>query len=119
MNVVFDSSKTSYEKMLDIFWEAHDPTTKNRQGNDVGTQYRSIILTHNAAQMEAAKRTRDHFNGLLKKAGRNDCTTEIVSAEPFPYYLAEDYRKFFLKLFCVFEFLNSRKTVVVLFLFLC
>ncbi|CDF34608.1 unnamed protein product [Chondrus crispus] len=94
VNVVFDQSKTSFEDMLDIFWDAHDPTTKNRQGNDVGSQYRSAIFYYNDAQRKLAEQTRDHFNDLLKEAGRNACTTEIKPAGK--YYFAEEYHQQYL-----------------------
>lgn len=91
VNVLYDPAKTSYEKMLDVFWDSHDPTTLNRQGNDVGTQYRSVIMYYSEDQKKLAEDTKSHFDGLLKAKGRNACTTEIVEAPK--YYLAEDYRK--------------------------
>eukprot|EP00177_Eucheuma_denticulatum_P007422 GFKZ01013512.1.p1 GENE.GFKZ01013512.1~~GFKZ01013512.1.p1 ORF type:complete len:251 (+),score=28.12 GFKZ01013512.1:106-858(+) len=95
VNVVFDETKTSYEKMLDIFWDAHDPTTRNRQGNDVGTQYRSAIYYYNDEQKKLAEQTRDHFNTLLKEGGRNPIVTEIAPAPT--YFFAEDYHQQYLQ----------------------
>ena len=77
---VFDPSKTSYEEMLKLFWENHDPTQGMRQGNDVGTQYRSAILYSTEAEREAAERTRDAFAERLAEAGYGEITTEIAPA---------------------------------------
>lgn len=103
VNVLFDPSKTSYEKMLDVFWDSHNPTTLNQQGNDVGTQYRSVIMYYSDEQKKAAEETKAHFDGLLKAKGRNACVTEIVTAPK--YYLAEDYRKFYRTPFVSFNLL--------------
>jgi len=92
--VVFDPARTSYEEMLRIFWESHDPTQGMRQGNDVGTQYRSGIYVVGDAQREVAERSRDMFQGVLDRGGFGTITTEIEDAKPFFY--AEDYHQQYL-----------------------
>ncbi len=94
VRVVFDPEKTNYETLLQIFWESHDPTQGMRQGNDVGTQYRSGIYTYSDAQRERAEATRDAFQGALDEAGYGAITTEIVPAPEF--YYAEDYHQQYL-----------------------
>ena len=91
---VFDPSKTSYEEMLKLFWEGHDPTQGMRQGNDVGTQYRSVILYSSEAEREAAERSRDMFAEQLRAAGFGEITTEIAPLSEF--YYAEDYHQQYL-----------------------
>jgi peptide-methionine (S)-S-oxide reductase len=91
---VFDPAKTSYEDMLAIFWEGHDPTQGMRQGNDVGSVYRSAIYWHDERQRDAALATRDMFQAELAKAGYGQITTEI--AEAGPYYYAEGYHQQYL-----------------------
>jgi peptide-methionine (S)-S-oxide reductase len=86
--VVFDPRKISYEDLLKVFWENHDPTQGMRQGNDVGTQYRSGIYTSGDAQLRAAERSRDTFQQRLSAAGFGRITTEILPAPEFFY--AED-----------------------------
>jgi peptide-methionine (S)-S-oxide reductase len=92
--VVFDPTKTSYEAMLKIFWENHDPTQGMRQGNDVGTQYRSAIYVFSPEQKQAAEASRAAFQDRLTKAGFGRITTEIADAPPF--YYAEDYHQQYL-----------------------
>jgi peptide-methionine (S)-S-oxide reductase len=92
--VVFDPAKTSLDEMLRIFWENHDPTQGMRQGNDVGTQYRSAIYTFSPAHREAALASRDMFQDRLTAAGHGRITTEIAEAPPF--YYAEDYHQQYL-----------------------
>jgi len=92
--VVFDPTKLSYEALLKVFWENHDPTQGMRQGHDVGTQYRSAIFTASPAQREAADRTRERYNAALAASGFKPITTEIASAPPF--YYAEDYHQQYL-----------------------
>src|SRR5690349_1251095 len=92
--VVFDPKKVSYDTLLKTFWESHDPTQGMRQGNDVGTQYRSGIYYFDDAQREAAERSREAFQGQLSKAGYGRITTEIVPAPEF--YYAEDYHQQYL-----------------------
>ncbi|MEA2549363.1 MAG: peptide-methionine (S)-S-oxide reductase, partial [Chloroflexota bacterium] len=87
-------AKVSYEQLLKIFWEAHDPTQANRQGNDHGTQYRSIILTADADQQAAAEASRDAYQERLAAAGFGRIMTEIAPAGPF--YYAEDYHQQYL-----------------------
>jgi len=92
---VFHPAETSYEALLKIFWEGHDPTQGMRQGNDVGTQYRSGIYWTTGAQRDAALASRDMFQGELTRAGHGQITTEIVEAGPF--YYAEDYHQQYLE----------------------
>jgi peptide-methionine (S)-S-oxide reductase len=92
--VVFDPRVTSYDAMLRIFWESHDPTQGMRQGNDVGTQYRSAIYAHSLAQLEAAERSRDAYQAGLTAAGYGTITTEIREAPEF--YYAEEYHQQYL-----------------------
>jgi peptide-methionine (S)-S-oxide reductase len=92
--VVFDPKVTSYEAMLKTFWENHDPTQGMRQGNDVGTQYRSAIYVHSQAQQRAAEASRAMFEQRLSAAGYGAITTEILQAPPF--YYAEDYHQQYL-----------------------
>jgi len=94
VRVVFDPKKTSYEQLLKVFWENHDPTQGMRQGNDVGTQYRSAILYSSEAEREAAERTRDAFAERLGAAGFGEITTEIAPLGEF--YYAEDYHQQYL-----------------------
>jgi peptide-methionine (S)-S-oxide reductase len=92
--VVFDPRVTSYAEMLRIFWESHDPTQGMRQGNDVGTQYRSGIYVFSAAQRRAAEASRDAYQKRLRESGYGEITTEIVEAPEF--YYAEDYHQQYL-----------------------
>ena len=92
--VVFDPKLTSYEEMLRIFWENHDPTQGMRQGNDVGTQYRSAIYVHSPEQRKLAEASRAAFQKRLEAAGYAEITTEIKDAPPF--YYAEDYHQQYL-----------------------
>jgi peptide-methionine (S)-S-oxide reductase len=92
--VVFDPKVISYDELLKAFWESHDPTQGMRQGNDVGTQYRSGIYYENADQQHAAERSRDAFQQRLSAAGYGAITTEIVAAPEF--YYAEDYHQQYL-----------------------
>ena len=92
--VVFDRTQTSLEAVLRVFWENHDPTQGNRQGNDIGTQYRSAIYFANEAQREAAEHSRDAFQAELAKARYGAITTEIAPLREF--YYAEDYHQQYL-----------------------
>ncbi len=92
--VVFDPAVTSYEAMLKIFWENHDPTQGMRQGNDVGTQYRSGIYVFDESQRAAAEASRDQFQARLTEAGYGPITTEIL--EVGELYFAEDYHQQYL-----------------------
>src|SRR6202042_274379 len=93
--VVFDPTKTSYEEILRLFWENHNPTQGMRQGNDVGTQYRSAIYWTTEEQRAIAESTRDAFGERLNQAGYREITTEIAKAGPF--YYAEDYHQQYLE----------------------
>ena len=92
--VVFDPKATSYEAMLKVFWESHDPTQGMRQGNDVGTQYRSAIYWHGDEQRRLAEASRDAYQEALRAAGHGKITTEIAPAPEFFY--AEDYHQQYL-----------------------
>jgi peptide-methionine (S)-S-oxide reductase len=92
--VVFDPAKTSYETMLRVFWENHDPTQGMRQGNDVGTQYRSGIYVFGDDQKKVAEQSREMYQEVLQRGGFGAITTEIVDAGPF--YYAEDYHQQYL-----------------------
>ena len=94
VRVVFDPAAVSYAELLKVFWEGHDPTQGMRQGNDVGTQYRSGIYVYDAAQREAAETTRAAYQAELAAAGHGRITTEILDA-PELYY-AEDYHQQYL-----------------------
>jgi peptide-methionine (S)-S-oxide reductase len=92
--VVFDPRQTSYDQLLRVFWENHDPTQGMQQGNDVGTQYRSAIYAFDAAQLAAAKASKEQYQSRLRAAGHGDITTEIRDAPAF--YYAEDYHQQYL-----------------------
>jgi peptide-methionine (S)-S-oxide reductase len=92
--VVFDPARVSYEELLKVFWENHDPTQGMRQGNDVGTQYRSAIYTNSELQRKAAETSLDSFQAVLSAGGYGPITTEIADAGPF--YYAEPYHQQYL-----------------------
>jgi peptide-methionine (S)-S-oxide reductase len=94
VQVVYDPAKVSYEDLLKVFWENHDPTQGNRQGNDVGTQYRSAIYATSDAQLATAQASREAFNPTVRAARLPDITTEIAPAGQF--YYAEDYHQQYL-----------------------
>ena len=94
VRVLFDPTRITYEQLLKLFWEAHDPTQGMRQGNDVGTQYRSAIFTHSDAQAAAANASREMYQRELSKAGYGEIQTEIRPAPEF--YFAEDYHQQYL-----------------------
>ena len=94
VRVVYDPAKISYEELLQVFWEGHDPTQGMRQGNDRGTQYRSGIYTFSADQKAAAEASREAFAPRLRDAGYGAITTEIIDAPD--YYFAEDYHQQYL-----------------------
>ena len=89
LRIVYDPKKISYDELLEVFWQTHDPTTLNRQGNDIGTQYRSVIFYHNNEQKQKAEK----YKAELDKSGafNNPIVTEIVPEQPF--YVAEDYHQ--------------------------
>jgi peptide-methionine (S)-S-oxide reductase len=92
--VAFDPTKISYERLLKIFWENHDPTQGMRQGNDLGSQYRSAIYATTPAQLAAARASRDMYGEALQSMGLGPITTEIEEAKPF--YFAEAYHQQYL-----------------------
>jgi len=94
VRVVFDLKRVSYEDLLRVFWEHHDPTQGMRQGNDVGTQYRSAIYTHSDEQRRAAERSRDAYQAALGRHGYGEITTEIRQAPEL--YFAEDHHQQYL-----------------------
>jgi peptide-methionine (S)-S-oxide reductase len=94
VRVIFDPAKVSYETLLRVFWENHDPTQGMRQGNDVGTQYRSGIYYFDEAQKRAAEQSRDAFQKALGSAGYGTISTELLPAPEF--YFAEDYHQQYL-----------------------
>ncbi|MGQ9365448.1 peptide-methionine (S)-S-oxide reductase MsrA [Azospirillum sp. ST 5-10] len=94
VRVVYDPAAVDVKTLLAAFWEAHDPTQGMRQGNDVGTQYRSTVYVHSDAQRAAAEASRDAYQQALAKAGYGPVTTEIRDAPPF--YFAEDYHQQYL-----------------------
>jgi peptide-methionine (S)-S-oxide reductase len=95
VRVVFDPARISFTEILKVFWEGHDPTQGMRQGNDVGSQYRSAIYYHSEAQREAAEATRDAFQPVLTRSGYGPITTEIAPLRAF--YFAEDYHQQYLQ----------------------
>jgi peptide-methionine (S)-S-oxide reductase len=96
VRVVFDPSKVSYEMLLKVFWEQHDPTQGMRQGNDQGTQYRSAIFVQDEKQRAAAEMSKAMYQRELSKAGYGEITTEIEGPPAPPFYFAEDYHQQYL-----------------------
>jgi peptide-methionine (S)-S-oxide reductase len=94
VRVVFDPAKVTYSELLKVFWESHNPTQGMRQGNDIGSQYRSAIFYTSPAQKAAAEESRAAYQKKLSDAGYGEITTEIVSAGEF--YFAEDYHQQYL-----------------------
>ena len=94
VRVFFDSSLVEYKELLKVFWESHNPTHGMRQGNDIGTQYRSVIYFHNDEQKKLADQSLSIYNDMLQKNGHTAITTEIKTAEDF--YYAEDYHQQYL-----------------------
>ena len=94
VRIVFDPARISYADLLRIFWEHHDPTQGMRQGNDLGTQYRSVIQAADTAQRRAAEASRDAYQAVLSAAGYGTITTEVADATPF--YHAEEYHQQYL-----------------------
>ncbi|MEO3433562.1 peptide-methionine (S)-S-oxide reductase MsrA [Inquilinus sp. CAU 1745] len=93
VRVVFDPSRIGYEDILKLFWEGHDPTQGMRQGNDVGTQYRSGIYVHSEAQRRAAESSKDTYGRALTAGGLGEVTTEILDAPPF-YFAEDDHQQY-------------------------
>ena len=94
VRIVFDPSKLSYEQLLKVFWESHDPTQGMRQGNDIGSQYRSILLTTTPEQQATAEKSRDAYQVQMTKAGYGEIKTSILPLDT--YYYAEDYHQQYL-----------------------
>jgi len=94
VRVIYDPEKISYKDLLKVFWESHDPTQGMRQGNDLGTQYRSVIFVSDPEQRKAAEESKRDYQAQLTAAGRGQITTEILDAPPF--YYAEDYHQQYL-----------------------
>ncbi|WP_396446316.1 peptide-methionine (S)-S-oxide reductase MsrA [Actinomadura sp.] len=94
VRVVYDPAKVAYDDLLRVFWESHDPTQGMRQGNDVGTQYRSVIFARSDVQQKAAEASRDAYQKVLTNAGYGPITTEMTRAADF--YYAEDYHQQYL-----------------------
>ena len=97
VEVVFDSELITYQRLLEEFWTMHDPTSLNKQGGDIGTQYRSAIFTTSEEQMIAAINTREIYNDHLMREGFNEIVTEIQEAKGHTYWLAEDYHQRYLE----------------------
>jgi len=97
VEVTFDPALISYRRLLEEFWVMHDPTSLNRQGGDIGTQYRSAIYTTSDSQLLQAQATRDVYQAALTRAGIGEIVTEIKSADGLPYFLAEEYHQKYLK----------------------
>ena len=96
VEVSFDLTKVTYRRLLEEFWVMHDPTSLNRQGGDIGTQYRSAIFTTSDSQLLQAEATRDVYQAALSRKGIGEIVTEIKSAQGIPYYLAEEYHQRYL-----------------------
>ncbi|SPJ34764.1 peptide-methionine (S)-S-oxide reductase MsrA [Kushneria phyllosphaerae] len=94
VRVVFNPSDISLAELLKVFWEAHDPTQGMRQGNDIGNEYRSVILVRNEHQREEARKSLEEYQQALKEGGKGDITTQIESLEAF--YYAEEYHQQYL-----------------------
>ncbi|HKG01671.1 MAG TPA: peptide-methionine (S)-S-oxide reductase MsrA [Conexibacter sp.] len=94
--VVFDPARTSYDALLKLFWEGHDPTQEMRQGNDVGTQYRSAIYWTSDAQRDAALRSRETYQETLRESGYGEITTELAELHEDSFFYAEDYHQQYL-----------------------
>ncbi|MEU0039440.1 peptide-methionine (S)-S-oxide reductase MsrA [Streptomyces sp. NPDC006333] len=96
VRVVHDPAEVSYEELLKLFWESHDPTQGFRQGNDSGTQYRSAVHTHTPAQAAAARASREAYQRVLTRSGHGAITTELLPAEGRTFYPAEAYHQQYL-----------------------
>ena len=94
VRIVFDPKRLSYEQLLKVFWESHDPTQGMRQGNDIGSQYRSILLTTSPEQQATAEKSRDAYQVQMTKAGYGEIKTSILPLDT--YYFAEDYHQQYL-----------------------
>ena len=97
VKVDFDPNIVSYQRLLEEFWTMHDPTSLNAQGGDIGTQYRSLIYTTSAEQMQIALASRDTYQSALDAAGLDQIVSEILPVEDTKYYLAEEYHQKYLE----------------------
>ena len=97
VKIVFDDSKVTYQKLLEEFWTMHDPTSLNRQGGDIGTQYRSALFATTAQQHETAIQSRNIYQSVLTGEGFDEITTEILAADGIQYYLAEEHHQKYLQ----------------------
>jgi peptide-methionine (S)-S-oxide reductase len=97
VKVVFDETVVSYQRLLEEFWTMHDPTSLNKQGGDIGTQYRSAIFTTNPDQLKTALASRDAYQNVLTPAGMDEICTEILSAAGIEYFEAEEYHQKYLQ----------------------
>jgi len=96
VEIIFDPARITYRQILELFFQIHDPSTRNRQGNDVGTSYRSIILVDGKEQRAAAEASKAMYQERLSAKGYGAITTEIVDRADFPFYYAEDYHQQYL-----------------------
>ena len=96
VEVIFDENQISYQRLLEEFWTMHDPTSLNRQGGDIGTQYRSAIFTTSQEQMIAAVNSREVYNEVLIKNGYGEIVTEILDSAPHKFWPAEEYHQRYL-----------------------
>ena len=97
VKVIFDDEIVSYRNLLEMFWTIHDPTQGNRQGNDIGSQYRSVIFYTNENQKDEALITKEIYEKAIKNEGFDSITTEIIPATDHVYYEAEEYHQKYLK----------------------
>ena len=97
VHVLFDPTQISYQRLLEEFWTMHDPTSLNKQGGDIGTQYRSAIYATTADQLSQAMKSREIYQTELNKAGYDPIVTEILPADGVEYYLAEEYHQRYLE----------------------
>lgn len=97
VKIVFDPLKVSYRQLLEMFWTIHDPTQGNRQGNDIGSQYRSVIFYVNESQKKEAELTKNIYEEAIKKEGFGSITTQIIPSKDHEYFEAEEYHQKYLK----------------------
>ncbi len=97
VKVIFDPNVVSYRQLLEMFWTIHDPTQGNRQGNDIGSQYRSVIFYENETQKKEAELTKNIYEEAIKKEGFGSITTQIIPSADHEYFEAEEYHQKYLK----------------------
>lgn len=97
VKVIFDPNKVTYRQLLEMFWTIHDPTQGNRQGNDIGSQYRSVIFYENESQKKEAELTKNIYEQAIKKEGFGSITTQIIPSIDYEYFEAEEYHQKYLK----------------------